>query len=210
MQSQIVLDAHQRQLAQYWDHWLSETEVQALWPILQALPWQQPQVTVFGQRHAIPRQQCYLGLAHCEYRYSQLLLAPEPLPAELEAVRCRLNRFLAARSLLNRDFNAILANHYRSGSDKMGWHRDNEPELGSEPYVAILSFGATRILRLRWQAKGASQGVALTSGSLLWLPAHVYHSIGSCRNSLPRISLTFRAIEPRYHQAHQQMTKNKV
>ena len=50
----------------------------------------------------------------------------------------------------------MLANWYRDGGDKMGWHRDNEPELGRKPVILSVSLGATRDFQLRhMQTKSA-------------------------------------------------------
>ena len=46
-------------------------------------------------------------------------------------------------------FNSVLANLYRDGSDRLGFHRDSEPELRPEPLIASVSPGATRRFRLR-------------------------------------------------------------
>ena len=46
-------------------------------------------------------------------------------------------------------FNSLLANLYRDGHDHVSWHCDDEPELGSEPTIASLSFGDTRNFELR-------------------------------------------------------------
>ncbi len=191
-QQQSLYDDSGRLLGRYWPDWLANEQQQALWPSLQRLPWQQPQVTVFGKSHRIPRRQCYLGQSGCDYRYSGLLLAPEPLSSELQQLTAQLNQFGQWQ------FNALLANYYRDGSERMGWHRDNEPELGATPDLAIVSLGAARTLRLRWQP-GPSVGVSLAPGSLLWLPAGVYHSLGRCKLDKPRISLTFRQVIPNFH-----------
>ena len=49
---------------------------------------------------------------------------PKPWPAALAALRERL------RDELGVEFNSCLANLYRDGSDSMGYHSDDEPELG--------------------------------------------------------------------------------
>ncbi|QIZ78771.1 alpha-ketoglutarate-dependent dioxygenase AlkB [Ferrimonas lipolytica] len=192
MQEQRLFDDSGRLLASYWKNWLPVAQQRQLWPQLQQLPWQQPLLQMFGKRHRIPRQQCYLGQPGCAYRYSGMLLEPEPFDETLTQLTHRLNDFGGWR------FNAVLANHYRDGNDKMGWHRDNEPELGSTPDLAIVSLGQSRSLRLRWQI-GPSKGITLTAGSLLWLPAGVYHSLGSSTAQQARISLTFRQVIPHYH-----------
>jgi alkylated DNA repair dioxygenase AlkB len=49
--------------------------------------------------------------------------------------------------------NHILLNRYRSGDDTMGLHADDEPELGADPLVAIVSLGATRRLAVKPRRK---------------------------------------------------------
>jgi alkylated DNA repair dioxygenase AlkB len=43
----------------------------------------------------------------------------------------------------------VLLNLYRNGVDSMGWHSDDERELGERPVIASVSLGATRRFRLR-------------------------------------------------------------
>ena len=63
---------------------------------------------------------------------------------------------------------SVLANRYRSGQDAMGWHADDEPELGEEPVIASLSLGATRRFRLRHRARRHDiHAFDLPHGSLL-------------------------------------------
>src|SRR6185369_6696849 len=65
-------------------------------------------------------------------------------------------------------FNSVLANLYRDGRDSMGWHSDDEPELGAEPVIASLSFGATRRFRLRSRkTREVALTIGLAHGSLL-------------------------------------------
>ncbi|GAA4877935.1 alpha-ketoglutarate-dependent dioxygenase AlkB [Ferrimonas pelagia] len=163
--------------------------------VLARLPWRQPEVTVFGRRHPIPRRQCYLALPGCEYRYSGTLLTPEPLPREVADLMQWLNRQSQA------GFNSVLANTYRDGGERMGWHRDNEPELGPSPPLAIVSFGARRRLRLRWTPKD-SQAIELAPGSVLWLAPGVWHCLPASRRAqAPRTSLTFRRVIPGFYRS---------
>lgn len=191
---QCISDKKGRCLARYQPDWLSEAEQAKIWPLLQGLPWQRPEVTIFGKSHPIPRQQCYLGEPGCEYRYSGLLMSPEPVPPGIDNLMQRINRQAGA------SFNALLVNRYQDGSHRMGWHRDNEPELApvSAPVLAILSLGASRRLGLRFD-KGDSQILTLEPGSLLWLSPGVYHGINSAVRAAERISLTFRQIIPNFH-----------
>ena len=107
------------------------------------LPWQQPEVRVYGRLHPVPRLTCWLGDQRCRYRYSGLLHEPLPWIGALEALRDLLAQRLGCR------FNSLLLNRYRHGEDRMGWHADDEPELDPTDPIASLSLGASRCLRFR-------------------------------------------------------------
>ena len=99
------------------------------------------------------------------------------------------------------DFNSVLANRYRDGRDSMGWHADDEAELGVEPVIASISLGATRQMRFRSRTAGArgSVALALEHGSLLWMAGgtqqHYQHAISKTRATVgERINLTFREL----------------
>ena len=76
--------------------------------------------------------------------------------------------------------NSVLANRYRDGRDAMGWHSDDEPELGARPLIASLSLGATRrfLLRHRREPARRLRGEALAEphGGLVSQPAE--HHVG--------------------------------
>ena len=63
----------------------------------------------------------------------------------------------------------MLLNLYRDGRDSMGWHADDEPELGPAPTIASLSLGALRRFRLRPRPGlvATPLGLDLPNGSLL-------------------------------------------
>jgi alkylated DNA repair dioxygenase AlkB len=98
-------------------------------------------------------------------------------------------------------FNHVLANRYRSGDDSMGLHADDEPELGEDPVVAIVSLGTSRRLAVRPRRKGVRErhDMDLGHGSLLIMGGacqrHYVHGVprqpGLQRE---RISLTFRRL----------------
>ena len=96
-------------------------------------------------------------------------------------------------------FNSVLLNLYRDGQDSMGLHADDGPELGSEPVIASVSFGAERNFRLRHRETKELQQVFLASGSLLVMSglsqACWMHDIPKTKKFVePRINLTFRYI----------------
>ena len=174
--------------------WLEAGEGRALFEALQALPWERHRITVYGRTLDAPRLSCWIG--DVAYRYSGTLFEPHPWPAVLQPVRARLARELQA------DFNSVLANLYRNGDDRLGFHRDSEPELGPEPLIASISLGATRRFRMRARAGGGSFGIDLTHGSLLVMSGATQrnwlHAVPPTKRATgPRLNLTFRCVNPR-------------
>lgn len=161
-----------------------------------ALPWQQPAIRVFGRHTVIPRMQCWMGDAQARYRYSGLTLEPVPWHPELERLRRRVE------ACCQQLFNAVLINYYRDGADRMGWHSDDEPELGPAPWIASYNLGATRsfVLRRRGETR-TRHSIELGHDQLLLMSPGVQHR---WQHALPirrsvqdaRINLTFRLILP--------------
>jgi alkylated DNA repair dioxygenase AlkB len=176
-------------------HWLSREEAdELLAELLGAVPWEIHRIRLFGRDVDSPRLSCWIGDAEASYRYSGALFEPRPWPACLLAVRARLSRQLDVA------FNSVLANRYRSGRDAMGWHSDNELELGAQPVIASLSLGATRRFRLKGRAPDASRmDLDLPHGSLLVMrgdtQTHYRHALPRTAKAVgERINLTFRRI----------------
>jgi alkylated DNA repair dioxygenase AlkB len=98
-------------------------------------------------------------------------------------------------------FNSVLLNLYRDGNDSMGWHSDDEPELGQNPVIGSLSLGGKRRFRLRHRSeKNLKHQLELTSGSFLLMQGttqHYWqHHIPKTKRPVPpRINLTFRLID---------------
>jgi alkylated DNA repair dioxygenase AlkB len=159
--------------------------------LIDETPWREETITLWGKSHRQPRLCAWRGDAR--YRYSGLTLAPTPMSAlerELQA---------AAEAVTGRRFNSLLLNYYRDERDSMGMHCDDEPELGIEPAIASLSFGATRTLIVEHKRSGERLKLALTDGSLLLMSgamqANWRHGINKERGPLgPRVNLTFRFI----------------
>ncbi len=156
------------------------------------LAWRPGRVFVFGQWHDIPRLQAFYADEALSYKYSGKRLYGLPWETELLDIKqCLLNEGI--------DTNALLANLYRNGHDKMGWHRDNEPELGTNPSIASLSFGAEREFQLRHRDTKQRHTILLEHGSLLLMQGttqqyweHQLPVQAKCLS--PRVNLTFRKI----------------
>lgn len=175
------------------NRFVSEHKANALYQQLLSLTWQQPTLTIFNKQHRIPRMQYYMGDAKTGYRYSNQLFSPEPWHPSVDNLRNSLNQFFGT------SFNAALLNFYRTGDDKMGWHADDEPELGHEPVIASISLGANRKFKIRENESRKVTDVNLEHGSCLLMTGH---SQKNYQHSLPvqkrvitgRINLTFRHI----------------
>jgi alkylated DNA repair dioxygenase AlkB len=175
--------------------WLSRQEAdELLAALLDAVPWEVHRIRLFGREVESPRLSCWIGDPEARYRYSGTLFAPQQWPASLLPVRARLSRQLGVA------FNSVLANRYRNGRDAMGWHSDNEPELGPQPVIASLSLGAPRRFKLRGRGPNApGMDLDLPHGSLLVMrgdtQTHYQHALPrTARPVDERINLTFRQI----------------
>ena len=168
------------------DGWLSELSTQT--------PWSQPQIKLYGRSIAVPRLVAWYGDADAHYRYSGFTHEPLAWTPLLADIRQRVQQQVGQR------LNGVLLNYYRDGQDAMGWHSDDERELGQQPLVVSLNLGATR--RFDFRRKGTSRieySISLEHGSLLvmsGLTQHYWqHQIARTRKvRAPRLNLTFRQI----------------
>ena len=98
------------------------------------------------------------------------------------------------------DCNSVLCNLYRDGHDSMGWHSDDEAELGAAPVILSFSFGGVRRFRLRHRKRPDLRlELELPSGSLLRMAGatqrHYRHDLPRTSRPVPaRINLTFRRV----------------
>jgi len=159
--------------------------------------WEQRAIRMFGQLLPQPRLTAWYGDSEARYTYSGLAWEPRPWLPALEALRQQVSEAAEA------PFNSVLLNLYRDGHDSMGWHADDEPELGPAPTIASLSLGATRRFRLRPRAglAHAPFGLDLLSGSLLLMRGptqqHWQHALPKTSRPVgPRLNLTFRWVHP--------------
>lgn len=177
-------------------HWLDPAAAAMLLSALRdAIPWEVHRIRLFGREHDSPRLSCWIGDPGAGYRYSGARFQPNPWPAMLLPIRERLAQELGV------DFNSVLANRYRDGRDAMGWHGDDERELGPAPVIASLSLGAARrfVLKHR-QHPECKLALELPPGSLLVMagPTQQHYRHALPRTAKPvgeRINLTFRRID---------------
>jgi alkylated DNA repair dioxygenase AlkB len=159
--------------------------------LLDETAWREEMITVWGKRHLQPRLSAWYGEAR--YTYSGKTFDPLPFTPLQLAIKA------AAEQATGRRYNSVLLNCYRNERDSMGFHSDNEPELGPEPSIASVSFGATRTFILKHKRLPRTVKLDLTDGSLLHmsgaLQANWRHGINKeTRPCGLRVNLTFRHI----------------
>ena len=168
--------------------------------VVASVDWQQGSVSLFGKTHLEPRLTAWSG--DRSYRYSNRTLPPRPWYAPVDQLRDGINQLLTGWGLApSTGVNHCLMNYYRDGEDSMGWHRDNEPELGSLPVVCSVSLGARRRFRLRpWRGRrDQALTFELGDGDLLVMAGATQesweHALLKTKQPIgPRLNLTFRAI----------------
>ena len=168
---------------------LADRYLQQLWDELE---WMQKKIVIFGRRRLQPRLIAWYGDSSAKYGYSGLSLSPLSWHPGLLEIRQLLEKFTST------GFNSVLANAYRDGNDSMGWHRDDESELGPTPLIASVSLGEERRFLVRENGKRSS-GITLGHGSLLIMQGSFQrrfsHSLPKTRRDIGlRINLTYRRV----------------
>ncbi|MBR0568523.1 alpha-ketoglutarate-dependent dioxygenase AlkB [Azoarcus sp. L1K30] len=162
--------------------------------------WNDGAFVAAGRRFQLPRLQAWFSDRGIDYRYAANLLNSHPWTPVLDGLRQRVEEITGAR------FNAVLANLYRDGRDSVGWHADDEDDLGPAPLIASLSLGAVR--QFHWRPKpgqpGASGHLALAPGTLLLMrppfQQHWEHAVPADAGvGDMRLNLTFRLVHPVSH-----------
>ena len=163
--------------------------------LLQEQNWPDNRYTVAGRQFILPRLQTWHADPGIHYSYSNNLLYTRSWTPLLSGIREKVEAFL------NFPFNSVLVNLYRSGEDYVGWHADNEPELGEQPFIASLTFGVERQFCFRHKKTSETGRILLRSGTLLIMQPdfqqYWLHSVPIDKNvTQERINLTFRKVIP--------------
>ena len=190
------IDLGDAELYEYLEAFSEEQSKRYFNCLLEQINWQEAAIRIAGRLIPIPRLQCWVADPGLDYSYSGITMQPENWSEELLQIRCRVE------SLADQSFNAVLINLYRDGNDSVSWHADDEPELGSNPVVASVSFGACRPFALKHQHSDSKLRLMLANGSVLvmgkTLQTNWLHQLPKVRAlQEPRINLTFRRIVSR-------------
>ncbi|HZF54610.1 MAG TPA: alpha-ketoglutarate-dependent dioxygenase AlkB [Polyangiaceae bacterium] len=178
----------------YYESWLSPAEARDVFEELRReTPWKSESIRIAGKLIPVPRLTAWFGDPEAVYTYSGVRNEPSPWTPRLADLRERASAAASA------SLNSVLLNYYRNGRDSMGWHADDERELGRNPVIASLSLGAPRRFLLRHEKKrGKSVSLVLGHGSLLVMAGatqhHYRHAVPKEDDSGERINLTFRRV----------------
>ena len=164
------------------------------------LPWQEDIVTLFGKTHVTTRQIVWMGDSDIDYQYSGHTRQTIPWTDTVFHVKHHIEQKLLDLGI-DANFNSCLLNYYPSGEDGMGYHADDEKELGEQSIIASLSLGATRKFVFKHKKTQDKVELYLESGQLIVMHGDTQsfwkHSITKTKKvTTGRISLTFRQIYP--------------
>ena len=164
--------------------------------LLSELPWQPDIVTLFGKTHITTRKIVWMGDTGADYQYSGHVRQTVPWSDVVFHVKQKIEQGLAEIGV-TANFNTCLLNYYPSGADGMGYHADDEKELGQQPVIASLSLGATRKFVFKHKKTQDKVELYLESGQLVVMHGDTQtfwkHTITKTKTvDAGRISLTFR------------------
>ncbi|KAB1156533.1 alpha-ketoglutarate-dependent dioxygenase AlkB family protein [Flavobacterium luteum] len=180
----------------YYPNFFDKIEADLIYKeLLENTFWQHDKITVYGKTHLQPRLTALYGNEGKPYSYSNIKMQPHNWTVLLQKIK------FYVEEPANVNFTSVLINQYRNGNDSNGWHADNEKELGLNPVIASLSFGAERTFQLKHNTdKSLKKNIVLEHGSLLLMKGTTQHF---WKHQIPktakpvgsRINLTFREIK---------------
>jgi alkylated DNA repair dioxygenase AlkB len=174
---------------------LGQPDAGILQRLIAEVDWRSEAVVMWGRTVPQPRLTAWYGDAGRIYAYSGIELQPLPWTPLLRDIKTRVETVAAS------SFNSVLLNYYRDNRDSIGFHSDDEPELGRQPVIASLSLGDERTLVFKHKTLKRAEPVRLRllSGSVLLMGGETQHywRHGIPKESRPcgpRINLTFRTV----------------
>jgi alkylated DNA repair dioxygenase AlkB len=183
-------------LLDYVPDFFDEAESHDLFEKLKStIEWKQETLRLYGKQIPTPRLTAWYGDSGVAYKYSGRTFYALAWTHELLHIRDKLEPVAGVL------FNSVLLNLYRDGNDSMGWHSDDEPELGINPVIASVNFGQERRFDFRSKKDHTEKyNINLADGSLLLMKGNIQqlwqHQVAkSVKVKERRINLTFRVIK---------------
>lgn len=162
--------------------------------LIEDIKWKQESMKMYGKEIPFPRLTAWYGDNEKPYSFSGITLQPHSWSPGLLKVKNDIE------PKANVVFNSVLLNRYRDGSDSISWHTDAEKELGQNPVIASVNFGAERKFQLKHKETEERIDIVLQHGSLLIMQGELQHywkhQIPKTKKPLgERVNLTFRVIK---------------
>jgi alkylated DNA repair dioxygenase AlkB len=166
-----------------WEQFFSRREADRFFSLLrETTPWQQRTRQLYDKIVLDPRLTAWYGGSNGLEWTKELLTVKTLVEEECQIV-----------------FNRVLLNYYRDGSDSVAWHSDTLPADGKHHAIASVTFGDTRLFKIRHKTRKdiAQLHIPLTHGSFLLMgetmqDQYEHHVPKTARAVGPRINLTFR------------------
>ncbi|SHG38748.1 Alkylated DNA repair dioxygenase AlkB [Flavobacterium segetis] len=190
----VVFDLPDAEIIYFPNFYNQETADSIYLQLQQEILWQQDDIKVYGKVYPQPRLTALYGNEGLSYSYSNIKMQPHPWNSLLQQLKADVESYAQT------NFSTVLLNQYRDGKDSNGWHADNEKELGINPIIASISFGAQCTFQLKHNSdKTLKKSIILEHGSFLLMKGttqHFWkHQIPKTAKPInPRINLTFRLI----------------
>jgi len=159
--------------------------------LLTETPWREYEMPMYDKIITAPRM-----ISWHQDKNSEITSGNVPeFSSNLNSIRKRVEQET------NLKFNAVLLNLYRNGNDGVSWHSDKIDKSGINPIIASVTFGETRMFRLRHKfRKDVPQlDIPLYHGSFLIMAGKTNsfweHAVPkTAKEVLSRINLTFRRV----------------
>lgn len=152
---------------------------------LETMPWAQHRRKMYEKMVADPRLTAWFGPDGTNEWTPELMAIKEKVENA-----CKIS------------FDSVLLNYYRDGNDSVAWHSDNLPSSGRHHAIASVTFGETRLFKVRHKRDRFFRqiDIPLTHGSFLLMgetmQLHYEHHVPKTSKQIAaRINLTFESIE---------------
>ncbi|VBB17935.1 putative alpha-ketoglutarate-dependent dioxygenase alkB-like 2-like [Yasminevirus sp. GU-2018] len=164
-------------------------------------------IKIMGKKIKIPRKQTAFGDPGANYHFSGISVQARDWTQDDGTIDTEMGNELRqicrrVEKTAGRKFNYVLINNYLDQTNSIGYHSDDERELGEFPVIAGLSLGEEREIYFKSKINGKVVKISLPHNSLVVMhyPTNTYweHCIPKVKSYLgQRISLTFRSVDER-------------
>lgn len=164
--------------------------------LLEEVEWKSDEAVIFGKLIETKRKVAWYGNEAFPYTYSGRTKTALPWTQALLEIKAAIEKSSGET------FNSCLLNLYHDGSEGMAYHSDGEKDLKENGAISSVSFGAERKFSFKHKTSKELVSINLEHGSLLMMKGttqkHWRHRLPTTKKvTAPRISLTFRTIEPK-------------